>query len=134
MNAIENFRAAFRLHLGDEKYRVFLKHSSGRRHAWQEEMLGEFFESHPEHRLSDDQLEGALRICEIHGVDLQSEKAKVSFGCPDYTLEYLDDRDRLFPHAGLEPIEDTGDVDTTIWYCSECRAVQMRHEKWRPGA
>ena len=138
VTAIGNFRSAFRQHLGEERYRKFLGQGSRpRRRFWQDEALAQFFTAHPEHRLSGEQLESALRICEIHDVDLQPVTAVIFEGCLDYSQEYLDERASQFPHACLDPISTEGGsvsaVNTSVWYCSVCRDVQQRHAKWRPN-
>jgi hypothetical protein len=133
------FRDALRLHLGDERYFKFI--SQGRKHRrlfWQEEALAQFFDSHPEHRLSGEQLAEALRVCEVHGAELQIGTAQVFEGCVDYTREFLAARELKFPHACLEPISTEGrpasEFNTSVWICSECRDVQLRRSKSRSDA
>ena len=134
MTPIAQFRAAFRSHLGDQRYRKFLSQGRRRRRLfWQEEALAQFFESHPEHRLSEQQLIEALRVCEVHGNELQSDTAQIFEGCLDYSPEYLDVRNRDFPHACLDPISTEGrpvaETDPWVWFCSECRKVQSSHKR-----
>ena len=125
------FREALRVHLGEEKFREFLKRGirPGLRY-WQEQALERFFQLQPRFRLPHDQVESALRFCEVHSVELQTGEVPVFHGNVDYAPAYLRERDERFPHAGVDPVSTEGvECDMTsepVWFCSACRAVAMQ--------
>lgn len=131
MSSIDHaqFRTAFRLALGEERYRKFVAAGTRPRlRYWQEAELKKFFIAHPEYQLDAKELELALSICELHDVLLQSELVDVLDGCLDYSREYLQVRRDVFPRAAADPVSTEGRTDmparVSVSYCATCRAAR----------
>src|SRR5438046_2361249 len=89
--------------MGADRFRKFVQQfgQAGRLRFWQEEVWGRFVAAHPELAVSVDELRVALRVCELHGCELLSDRVEVSRGCIDYAKRYIHARNRLFPRAAL---------------------------------
>jgi hypothetical protein len=128
MPSFAEFREAFRVHLGDDKFHEFLKRGTRPRlRYWQEQALDRFFQSQPSMRLSSDQVEAALRFCEVHRVELEKGEEPVFHGHLDYAPAYLQERAALFPHAAIDPVSTEGTEHEgsmqSAWFCPACRSI-----------
>jgi hypothetical protein len=124
------FRRTLLAFLGAERFRKFVEqlNRAGRLRFWQEQVWAEFVSAHPEFSAALDEIRSALRICEMHGSELIPETAEVFHGCRDYAQWYIEARNRLFPHAALEPFSTEwapfASDTIRVWYCPECRAAE----------
>jgi hypothetical protein len=133
MTDYADLRRALANQLGDERYRRFVEAGvrKGRLRYWQESVWSHFTAEHPECSISIDELGIALRVCPLHGDELQPDSVKVFKGCIDFTREFVQSANNLFPHAAdffsSEGNESFGDrVD--LWYCPSCRKAKVA---WR---
>jgi len=131
MEAAE-LRRAFAQFLGDERFRKFVRTGwqRGRLRYWQEQEWRRFTSLRPDLAVPLAKLEIALRICELHGDELQSGEAQLFHGCIDYTTTYLDQRNRLFPHAENDLVSTEGRPmqgdRIVVWFCPSCRKAKER--------
>jgi hypothetical protein len=131
---IAAFREAFAAFLGGDRYRKFVGqlHWSGRLRYWQEVVWGQFVAAHPEFSCGVEELRQALRICELHGCELQPDEVEVFHGCLDFADWYLKAEARLFPNAANRPISTEGRPiqgnTARVWFCADCRAAKAA---WR---
>lgn len=125
--ALRHALAAF---LGADRFRKFVDHlrRAGRLRFWQEGVWTRFTAEHPEFAVTFHDLQAALRICELHGCDLQPGTARSFQGCRDHTTRYIRIRSQRFPHAAPEPVSiegaPLGEREVPIWYCPECRVAE----------
>jgi hypothetical protein len=130
--AIE-LRNAFAAFLGDERFRKFVATGwrRGQLRFWQQQEWDRFCVARPDLKTSLEELQVALRVCELHGDELQPDEVALFPGCIDYAKEYIETRSRLFPHAATAPISTEGvpmEGDRiAVWYCPSCRRAE---EKW----
>jgi hypothetical protein len=71
-------RRVFGVFLGDERFRKFVHQGfrRGRLRYWQEQEWNRFIAVHPEFAISTEELEVALRVCELHGQELSLQPAR----------------------------------------------------------
>jgi hypothetical protein len=128
METVE-LRRAFAAFLGEERFRKFVATGWPLR-FWQEQEWGRFCSAHAELAPGLDVLEVAIRICHVHGDELQPDDVEVFNGCIDYARDYIDVRKRLFPRAGNDPFSTEGrpvQADrVAVWYCPACRAAKAQ--------
>ena len=138
MEAIE-LRTAFTAFLGEERFKKVVATGWPLRY-WQEQEWRRFCSAHPELAVGLDVLEVALRVCEVHGDELQPDEVELYHGCIDYARDYIQTRNRLFPHAVNDPISTEGrpvQADRVgVWYCPACRAAKAQwnarlEERWQ---
>jgi hypothetical protein len=125
-------RAAFESFLGTERFTKFLRTGVvPRLRYWQEVEWRNFVSAHPEFDVPAEEVKDALRVCEIHHLELESEIAEVVQGNIDWDTRYLKIRAELFPHAAQDSISDEGNAafpsHVQVWYCTNCRNVR---EQW----
>lgn len=126
-------RKAFAAFLGDERFTKFVAAGwrRGRLRYWQEQEWRRFCAARPDVRAGLDDLEVALRICELHGDELRPDEVELFHGCLDFAQEYVEMRNRLFPHATSGPVATEGSPmggdRIGVWYCPSCRSAE---EKW----
>jgi hypothetical protein len=128
-------RQAFAVFLGDERFRKFVRQGfhRGRLRYWQEQEWDRFTANHAEFAVGMEELEVALRICELHGQELLPDTVEVLRGCVDYADWYIEARNRLFPHAALGPVS-TEDAPfenerVDVWYCPGCRQAEAEWQE-----
>jgi hypothetical protein len=132
VEAIE-LRKAFAAFLGDERFRKFVATGwrRGRLRFWQEQEWRRFCAARPEINAGFEELGLALRICEVHGDELQADEVELFHGCIDYAQDYIETRNRLFPHAATGPVSTEGATmqgdRIGVWYCPSCRTAE---DKW----
>ena len=123
-------RQALAAFLGEEQFRKFVRqgYRSGRLRYWQEQEWVRFTAAHPEFVVGTDELAVALRVCELHGLELLPETVELFRGNIDYAESYLDARKRhsrrgvrAGVHGGHAPFE--GDR-AEVWYCPACRQAE----------
>lgn len=120
-------RHALARFLGPERFRKFVQQGylRGRLRFWQEQVWEEFVNHHLEWAGALEDLPAAIRICELHGDELCRDTVGVIQGYVDYSQEYVDARNRLFPHAAIGPISTEGGPfegnQIEVWYCPACR-------------
>jgi hypothetical protein len=99
---------------------------------WQEQEWAHFTAAHPEMAVNLGFLEAALRVCHLHGDELQPDSVEVFHGCMDLSPTYVEVRNRLFPHAALDLVSTEGrplDADQAdVWFCPTCRKAAA---EWR---
>jgi hypothetical protein len=131
-------RKAFAAFLGEERFRKFVATGWPLR-FWQEQEWHRFSSTHPELASRLDLLQVAIRVCELHGDELQPDQVELFHGCIDYAQDYIDTRDRLFPHAANDPVSTEGTPTqgdhVAVWFCPGCRAAKQqwnarREERW----
>jgi hypothetical protein len=133
MESLE-LRKAFAAFLGDERFRKFVATGwrRGRLRFWQEQEWRRFCAARPEINAGLEELEVALRICHVHGEELQHDEVELFHGCMDYAPDYWEGRNRLFPHASTGPVSTEGRPmqgdGVAVWYCPSCRAAEA---KWK---
>jgi hypothetical protein len=70
----------------------------------------------------------ALRICELHGLELLHDTVEVVHACADYADWYIPTRNQLFPHAASGPVYTEGapfeEDRIGVWYCPACRQAE----------
>ena len=126
----KDLRCALTSFLGEDRFRQFVAQGlTPRMRYWQEKEWERFCSAHPEFAVSLEELEVALRICEVHGLELQPDTAALFHGHLTYGPD--PDRVRLYPHAANLPIATGGrpakEFSTAVWYCQACRvAAQQR--------
>lgn len=106
MPAVE-LRKALTAFLGEDRFRKFIAAGLPLRY-WQEREWQRFCSAHPEFAVDRAEMEAAIRICHVHGDELQPDEAELFNGCFDYGQEYIETRNRLFPHAATEPVPTEG--------------------------
>ena len=130
-------RQALAIFLGDERFRKFVQQGvhRGRLRFWQEQEWDRFATTHPEFAVTLEDLEIALRICELHGQELLPDTVEVFHGCRDYAQWYIEARNRLFPHATSDSWSTEGtpfEGDRVgVWYCPACREAKAEWESNR---
>ena len=126
-------RKALAAFLGDERFKKFVATGwrGGRLRFWQQQEWRRFCAARPELNVALADLEVAIRVCELHGDELRADEVELFHGCLDYAQDYIDTRNRLFPHAATDPVSTEGvpmaGDRIGVWYCPSCRAAQ---EKW----
>lgn len=136
-------RQALSTFLGEARYREFVRKGfrRGRLLYWQEQEWARFTAAHPEMAVDLASLETALRVCHLHGDELQPDLVDVIDACIDLSPSYVEVRNRLFPHAALGPVSTEGRpleaVHGDVWFCPTCRKAaedwQARREKSPSG-
>lgn len=67
-------------------------------------------------------------ICEVHGKQMRTEVVHDCAVLIDFTPEYLEAREKLFPNAGIEYSSDLyGNRRGRIYVCDECKKAR---DKW----
>lgn len=130
-------RRAFAAFLGDERFRKFVqqRRAHGRLRYWQEQEWSRFIAAHPEFSVDLDELAIALRICHLHGDELQEDTAEVFHGNRDLTQTYVEVRNRLFPRAAQDVVSTEGrsfEGDRiAVWFCPTCQAARAEWSLFR---
>jgi hypothetical protein len=130
-------RQALAAYLGDMRFRKFVHQGlrSGRLRYWQEQEWVRFTAAHPEFAVGMEELEVALRICELHGQELLPDTVEVFRGCMDYADWYIAARNSLFPHAASGPVSTEGAPfeggRARVWYCPACRQAEVEWQATR---
>jgi hypothetical protein len=131
------WRRAFTAFVGPEQFRKFVRQfrRAGRLRFWQEQVLERFFAASPGLRVSGDGLATLLRVCELHGDELQPDAIGVVEGNVDYTERYNRSRQELFPNSVPGPWYTEGGPSpgpvARVWYCPECRAAEAAWKSHR---
>ena len=130
-------RRALANQLGDERYRRFVKQGvrNGRLRYWQEVEWRRLTSESPHYSIKLDELAVALRICHLHGDELQSDTIKMTPGMITFTEEYELASINLFPLAADFLMTDRfGDAKDRIqvFYCQTCRDVKAAWKTKRP--
>lgn len=129
-------RQALAAFLGEERFRKFVRQGvrRGRLRYWQAQEWARFTAAHPESAVSLEELEAALRVCELHGRELLPDSVGVIRACVDYADGYIEAWNRLFPHAAPGPVSTEGapfeQNRVDVWYCPVCREART---KWMSG-
>ena len=122
-------RAAFESFLGTDRFMKFLRAGvTPRLRYWQEVDWRSFVSAHPAFDIPVEELEAALRLCELHRLELQAETKEVVRGNIDWNTQYLKTQAELFPHAAQDAISDEGNAalpsHVQLWYCAACRTAR----------
>ena len=132
MNAAE-LRQRLESIAGGDRYREFLRslNSRCRWHKrflfWQESLLAkagvvaasatELFEC----------TEPLLRVCELHGAELQPDHEALAQRCRGALSKYTLAQIRSFPNTDCGPLHQGEPLENFrhgLWFCSECRAAE----------
>lgn len=142
MTPIE-LRKALAAFLGDGRFKKFVAAGwrGGRLRFWQQSEWRRFCAARPELNAALADLEVALRICELHGDELQADEVELIHGCVDCARDYIEACKRLFPHAATDPVSTEGARTEGnrigVWYCPSCRAARAKwtwqRTRARPG-
>jgi hypothetical protein len=130
-DAIE-LRKAFAAFLGEERFRKFVAAGwrRGRLRFWQQKEWHRFCAARRDLKATLDELEVALRICELHGDELQPDEVALFHGCVDQAKQYIETRPRLFPHAAIGPIStEVAPIEgdrIAVWFCPSCRTAEAK--------
>lgn len=119
-------RRALADQLGAERFRKFVQqfHSAGRLRFWQEQEWERFVATRSEFAVSENELSVALRVCWLHGEELQRESVVASH--LELTEGYLRAVAAEFPCAG--PVWSRGcplpSPPVDVWVCPACRVTR----------
>ena len=121
--------------VGDERFKKLVRGRRGCMSFWQEQELRRFIAAHAESGVTPEDVNTALRVCEVHGDELKADEVELFHGCMDYTKEFIETRNRLFPNAATGPVSTEGrPMDGSsigVWYCPSCRAAKEACEARR---
>jgi hypothetical protein len=123
-------RRALAAFLGAERFRKFVQQfrSARRLRFWQEQAWGRFVTSYPEFTIGEDELAIVLRVCWLHGAELQPDTVEVIDGNVDYADWYVRAKLAEFPCAASGPVWTEGAPLPTrcvaVWFCPECRRAE----------
>jgi hypothetical protein len=135
-DAVE-LRQALAAFLGSDRFRKFVQQGvrQGRLRYWQEQEWGRFTAAHPEFAVNLAELAVAIRICELHGDELQPDTVEVLHGYIEYAAWYVQARNLLFPHAASGPVATEGapveEGQVGVWYCPACRQAEANWRRTR---
>ena len=124
MSGHRELRQALASFLGEERFRKFVRVGiRPRMKFWQEQELELFFSANPELSRDPEDLARALRLCEVHGVDLEPTKVRTTEACLLLSPSYLSARAELFPHACLDEVmvPPGSPKEKSEWFCPQCR-------------
>ncbi len=125
-------RTALADFLGADRFTKFVRAGIGARmFYWQERELERFREANPDFKFNLSDLVDALRICEIHQMDLLPCKVEVFRCCLNWSNNYLNEKKSKFPNAAIDMImvsDDFQESHLDSWYCPKCREIA---DKWR---
>jgi len=133
-------REAFAQFLGKEQFRKFAKQGmpNGRMKFWQESLWKKFIDSNPDYASFENELQAAIRICDIHGEELLRGEVPIVRG-KIRLLERLlgtnfDAMSRYFPNSNSAPFF-VGDQNVEgetheVWYCPTCRENEADYRKY----
>lgn len=133
MNAQE-FRNKLQAFLGAEEYQKLLAHfrEKQRMRFYHEKQWHKFIEQYPQFRLSSEELPIALRVCQVHGDELQWGEAKVYQDRFDRLRNYFGARSKSFPHNGTAiVVQEESPVQIMpmqVWFCPSCRQASTEWE------
>ena len=140
-------RAVLAAYLGAERYREFVRQTSrfsrgaGRLRFWQEEAWAEFTRLHPQFAVPFDRLCEALRVCWVHGCELELVARVVH--APGVHISYDREYERvwgtLFPYSPPQLAESGWPfpaVLAEVESCPECVRARATWERQHaePGA
>ena len=126
-------RTALAAFLGEERFSKFVRQGiKPRLKFWQEREWEAFAAANPNMQADLSDLVAALRICEVHGLELLPCTVETTEGCILLSQTYLQARAERFPHAAVDRIMvSAGTVQCMpAWYCPECR---VQAAEWRAG-
>ncbi|MBM4071337.1 MAG: hypothetical protein FJ271_20730 [Planctomycetes bacterium] len=127
-------RGALADFLGAERYRKFVQQfsSAGRLLFWQEQEWVRFVAAQPAFGVGRDDLALALRVCWLHGLELQPDTVEVIDGHVDNAVWYVRAKGAAFPCAASAPVYTEGALFPTrpaaVWFCPDCRKAEAA---WR---
>lgn len=116
--------------VGAERFCKFVQQfrRAGRLRFWQEQEWGRFVADRPEFAVSEDELAVALRVCWLHGAELQPDTVEVIDGHGDYADRYIRAKAADFPCAASSPVWSEGYPFPTrtvgVWFCPACRRAE----------
>ena len=120
--------------LGEDRFAKFVR--QGVRPClkfWQEKEWNAFNAANPDMSSSLNDLEIALRFCEVHRQELEPCVVEAFDGCIVLGQDYLQARAKLFPYAAVDRVMVPAETSLHIpsWYCSMCRrkAAEWRGER-----
>jgi hypothetical protein len=125
--------------LGKADFQTFVKQVFRRERLvfWQEKKWGQFVAEHPEYAISFSALKVALRVCHLHGDELQPTWLNVTRDEFDYSDEYSDALVNLFPFESTGPImigeQQIPGGKIADWYCPSCRIAKKDWEEKKIG-
>lgn len=129
----QEFRSKLRAFLGEDEYRKLIVYfrEKQRMRFYHEKQLAKFINANPQFSLSPSELQVALRVCEIHGDELQWGEANVFQERMDRVQNFMRSRGQLFPHCGTVIVVQEALaiqlMSTQLWLCPTCRKAS---EEW----
>jgi hypothetical protein len=120
--------------LGEDRFAKFVRQGiRPRLKFWQEKEWDAFNAANPDMAPNLDDLEIALRFCEVHRQELQPCSVETFDGCIVLGQDYLQARATLFPYAAVDRVMVPAGTAQHIpsWYCPMCRtkAAEWRGER-----
>jgi len=112
--------------LGEDRFRKFVRQGiEPRLKYWQERELELFFSANPAASRDPEDLLRACRICEVHGVELESTMARTTEACVLHSPSYLSAKAELFPHACLDlvMVAPGSPQEIQAFFCPACRVA-----------
>src|SRR5437773_1006300 len=128
MKAAE-FRRSFATFAGPERYRQFLRalnHEGrwrGRFLFWQEELMERFAASALVSDVAFERTEPLLRVCELHGDELEPDLEALSQRCRGAVTDYTRAQFERFPNTDCGPLvlgQRFDNFRRGLWYCPAC--------------
>ena len=132
-------RSRFKHAVGPDAYLRFIKalhrlpKTGARLRFWQQDTWDSFVSANPDCDLAIQDLIDALRLCELHEVEMQAVDVRACRDHFDFVQEYEQDMVKHFPHAKPDRIMVSADhKEPTIqtWFCPECDRV-LDTSRWR---
>jgi len=117
----------------DERFLKFtdsVQEVKGRLYFWQEGIWEDFTNQYPNVSRDFADIVTIFRYCQLHDVELLSEKTKVFHGNMDYCSRQLAIEAKKFPCHGRRTISSEGGSMpdyVTRWYCPICRS---NYDSW----
>jgi hypothetical protein len=131
------FRRSFAAFAGPERYRQFLRALNregrwrGRFLFWQEELLERFAASASVGDVEFEQIESLLRVCELHGDELERDPEGLSQRCRGALTDYTRAQAAWFPNTDCGPVvmgRRFENFRLGLWFCPACRAAEAEWE------
>jgi hypothetical protein len=131
-------RDRFAAFAGTEVFRRFVSKLNkacrwqGRLLFWQEDLWKQFVDANPGIELTFDEIEKALRICELHECELQVDPQGLSASCKGAVNDWVMAQGPFSPNLDCGPSCPGGAPGEYyhfgMWFCPECRNAD---KEWR---
>jgi len=128
--------------IGSDTYLRFIKalhrlpRTNTKLRYWQQDVWDSFVAANPDCDMVIDDLIDALRLCELHEVEMQAVEVRACRDHFDFVREYEQDMVERFPHAKPDRLmvsDDHRGSTIQTWFCPECERV-LNTSQWRTKA